>query len=307
MSVAAKSSAIVRRSAPAERAGTRQWARAVARIAIYSTLIIAALIYLVPLMVMVFTSLKSDAEIRAGNIMLPPANPTFAPWIAAWGEACISVRCSGLSSYFANSVAMTIPAVLLSVGLGALNGFALTKWRFPGANLVFFALLAGCFIPFQMVLIPLARVLGFLDLAGSLQGLVLVHSVYGVCFTTLFFRGFYVGVTDELVRAARIDGAGFWATFWNILLPISWPIIVVSTIWQFTGIWNEFLFGVTFSGANTQPVTVALNNLVSTTTGTKAYNVDMAAAMIAAFPTLVVYILAGRFFLKGLMSGAVKG
>jgi len=286
------------------RRTTPKW---LGRAIIYAVLSLAALIYLAPLVVMIFTSLKSDAEIRAGNILSPPMTPSLDPWASAWGSACISVRCSGLSGYFINSVTMTIPAVLISVGLGACNGFALAKWRFPGADTVFMLMLAGCFIPFQMVLIPLAKVLGFLHLSGTLLGLVLVHSIYGVCFTTLFFRGFFVGVSEEILKAARIDGAGFWATFRHVMLPLAWPIVVVSVIWQFTGIWNEFLFGVTFSGADTQPVTVALNNLVSTTTGTKAYNVDMAAAMIAALPTLFVYVVAGRFFLRGLMAGAVKG
>lgn len=279
----------------------------VGRILLYAVLFVAALFFVLPLVVMVFTSFKSMDEIRAGNIMTPPLSPTIEPWLAAWGSACISVRCSGLSGYFVNSILMTVPAVLLSVGIGAINGYALTKWRFRGADVLFVLMLFGCFIPFQIVLIPLARVLGFLGLSGTLQGLVLVHSTYGICFTTLFFRSFYTAVSSELVKAARIDGAGFWRTFLHVLLPISWPIVVVSVIWQFTGIWNEFLFGATFSGASTQPVTVALNNLVSTTTGTKAYNVDMAAALIAAFPTITVYVLAGRYFLRGLMAGAVKG
>jgi glucose/mannose transport system permease protein len=187
------------------------------------------------------------------------------------------------------------------------NGYVLSKWRFRGDNIIFGMLLFGCFIPFQIVLIPMARVLGVLDLAGSLGGLILVHVCYGIPFTTLFFRNFYVTIPDELIAAGRMDGAGFWQIFTIILIPISWPILVVAVIWQFTNVWNDFLFGASFAGPDTRPLMVALNNLVNTSTGTKAYNVDMAGAMIAALPTMLVYIVGGRYFLRGLTSGAVKG
>ena len=202
---------------------------------------------------------------------------------------------------------MVIPAVILSVTLGALNGYVLTKWRFRGDNIVFAFILFGCFIPFQTVLIPMAYLLGALGIAGTIPGLVLVHVVYGISFTTLFFRNYFVSIPDEILRAARIDGAGFWAILLRILLPVSWPIIMVSVIWQFTGIWNDFLFGVAFSAGSGQPVTVALNNLVNTSTGTKAYDEDMAAAVITALPTIAVYVMAGRYFVRGLMAGSVKG
>ncbi|MFN3224909.1 MAG: carbohydrate ABC transporter permease [Hyphomicrobiales bacterium] len=283
------------------------WGARFSRIAVYGVLIFAALVFLVPLMSMVFTSLKDMDEIRGGNLLAPPANLTVAPWLKAWSEACISVQCDGLAPYFINSLLIVVPAVLISVALGALNGYVLTMWRFPGADWVFGALLFGCFIPFQIVLIPMARMLGIMGIAGSIPGVVFVHVVYGIGFTTLFFRNYYASVPKELVKAASVDGAGFWGTWWHILMPISWPIVTVAVIWQFTGVWNDFLFGVSFSSGNSQPVTVALNNLVNTSTGVKEYNVDMAGAMISAFPTLFVYIVAGRFFLRGLMSGAVKG
>jgi len=193
------------------------------------------------------------------------------------------------------------------VGLGAVNGYVLSKWRFRGDNVIFGMLLFGCFIPFQIVLIPMARVLGLLDIAGTLGGLIFVHVCYGIPFTTLFFRNFYVTIPDELIRAGRIDGAGFWQIFLLILVPISWPIFVVAIIWQFTNVWNDFLFGASFAGADARPLMVALNNLVNTSTGTKAYNVDMAGAMIAALPTILVYVVGGRYFVRGLTSGAVKG
>ncbi len=177
----------------------------------------------------------------------------------------------------------------------------------PRVEHLFGLLLLSCFIPFQIVLIPMARVLGFLGIAGTIWGLILVHVVYGIGFTTLYFRNYYEAFPTELVRAAQIDGASFFQIFWRILLPSSGPIIVVSVIWQFTNIWNDFLFGASFSGANSTPMTVALNNLVSSSTGVKEYNVHFAAAILAALPTLIVYIVSGRYFVRGLMSGAVKG
>ena len=198
-------------------------------------------------------------------------------------------------------------AVTISVMLGAINGYVLSKWRFRGDNIIFGMLLFGCFIPFQIVLIPMARLLGILDLAGTISGLILVHVSYGIPFTTLFFRNFYVTIPDALIQAARIDGAGFWTTFFLILIPVSLPIFVVAIIWQFTAIWNDFLFGASFSSAESRPLMVALNNLVNTSTGTKAYNVDMAGTIIAALPTMIVYIVGGRYFVRGLTAGAVKG
>ena len=277
------------------------------RLFIYGSLLVLAAFFLLPLVAMVLTSLKPMSEIRGGTLLSLPAAPTLDAWRAAWSTACISVSCAGLKGYFVNSIVIVVPSVILSVALGALNGYVLTKWRFRGADLVFGALLFGCFIPFQIVLIPMARTLGFLGLAGSPAGLVLVHFVYGISFTTLFFRNFYVAVPDDLIKAARIDGAGFWQIFNRVLLPLSWPIVIVSVIWQFTNVWNDFLFGVSFAAGGAQPVTVALNNLVNTSTGVKAYNIDMAGAVIAALPTILVYVVAGRYFLRGLMSGAVKG
>jgi glucose/mannose transport system permease protein len=188
-----------------------------------------------------------------------------------------------------------------------MNGYTLTKWRFKGANGLFGLMLFGCFLPLQAVLLPIARTLGVLHLAGSLYGLILVHSVYGIAFTTLFFRNYFVSLPDELTKAALVDGAGFFRIFWSIMLPASIPIIVVSCIWQFTQIWNDFLFGVSFTAGRNAPITVALNNIVNVTMGRKQYNVDMASAMIAGLPTLLVYIVAGRYFVRGLTAGAVKG
>ena len=278
-----------------------------ARYVIYAILIVFALIYLLPLFVMIVTSLKPLEEIRTGNMLALPEAPSFDAWAKAWGTACVGVNCTGISGYFWNSIKMVVPAVAISTILGALNGYVLTKWRFPGHRLVFGMMLFACFIPFQAVLIPMARVLGIIGLSNSTSGLVLVHVVYGLGFTTLFFRNYYEAFPDELIKAAQIDGAGFFKIFWRILLPSSGPIIVVTVIYQFTNIWNDFLFGVSFASGGGAPMTVALNNLVSSSTGVKEYNVDMAAAMFAALPTLIVYIVAGRYFVRGLMAGAVKG
>ncbi|WP_244537887.1 carbohydrate ABC transporter permease [Mesorhizobium sp. YR577] len=270
-------------------------------------LVLFALYYLMPLFAMVTTSLKSLEEIRTGSLISLPRQITFDAWRTAWSSACTGIQCEGLRPFFWNSLLMTVPAVIISTVIGAINGYVFAHWRFHGANLFFALMLLGCFIPFQVVILPMARMLGLMGLAGTLPGLILVHVIYGVAFTTLFFRNYYITVPRELVRAAKIDGAGFFRIFWSIFLPLSLPIIVVTIIWQFTQIWNDFLFGISFSQSGSQPVTVALNNIVNSTTGVKEYNVDMAAAIIAALPTLLVYIVAGKYFIRGLTAGSVKG
>lgn len=277
------------------------------RVLLFAVLGLFCIYYLVPLFVMVSTSLKSLAEIREGTLLAPPRAISGEAWAKAWSKACVGVRCNGLAPYFANSVLMVVPAVLISTFLGALNGYALTKWRFRGADTIFALMLFGAFIPFQVILLPMARTLGEVGLAGTIPGLVFVHTVYGLAFTTLFFRNFFIGVSDGIVQAAQIDGAGFFGIFFRIVLPMSIPAIVVTVIWQFTQIWNDFLFGIAFTVGESNPVTVALNNVVNTSTGVKEYNVDMAAAIIAALPTLAVYVVAGAWFVRGLAAGAVKG
>jgi glucose/mannose transport system permease protein len=277
------------------------------RVVIYGLLALFAVFYLLPLFVMLTTSFKTLDEIREGNMLALPSAPTIEPWLAAWGTTCVGLSCNGIKGYFANSLMMVVPAVAISTMLGALNGYVLTKWRFPGHRIVFGLMLFACFIPFQAVLIPMAQVLGKLGLAGTTTGLVLVHVVYGLGFTTLFFRNYYEAFPSELVRAAQIDGASFFQIFRRILLPSSGPIIVVTVIYQFTNIWNDFLFGASFAAGDAAPMTVALNNLVNSSTGVKEYNVHMAAAMFAALPTLIVYVVAGQYLVRGLMAGAVKG
>ncbi len=313
-------SAIVSSDAGARRANG---IKILNRIVIYGLLALFAIIYLMPLFVMLVTSFKTMDEIQNGNMLSLPSAPTFEPWVKAWGETCVGLTCAGIKGYFWNSLKMVIPAVLISTLLGALNGYVLTKWRFRGHTLVFGLMLFACFIPFQSVLLPMATILGSLGRFGvtlrNMTGLsfgfgnptvnlVLVHVIYGLGFTTLFFRNFYEAFPTELVKAAQVDGAGFFQIFRRIMLPNSLPIIVVTVIYQFTNIWNDFLFASAYAGTGeSMPMTVALNNVVNTSTGVVEYNVNMAAAMIAAAPTLLVYILAGRYFVSGLMAGAVKG
>ncbi len=277
------------------------------RVLIYAVLLFFVIFYSLPLYVMLTNSFKPLSEIRSGGMLYLPDVFTVAPWLKAWSTAQIGVEATGLRIYFWNSIKMVVPAVIISTIIGALNGYVLTKWRFRGHNLIFGMLLFSCFIPFQAILIPTARLLGLLGLAGTTSGLVLVHVAYGIGFTTLFFRNYYMAFPDELMKAAQVDGAGFFTIFTRILLPTSLPIIVVSVIWQFTNVWNDFLFGASYSSALSQPMTVALNNLVSSSTGVKEYNVHFAGAIMAALPTLVVYVVAGKYFLRGLMAGSVKG
>jgi glucose/mannose transport system permease protein len=277
------------------------------RILIYSVLLFAALFFLAPLYVMVATSFTDAEQIRSGNLLSLPNGLNFEAWQLAWSSACTGVDCRGLQPYFVNSVIMAVPAVLISTAWGAINGYVLSMWKFRGSELLFGFMLFGVFMPFQVVLLPMSQVLGYMGLSSSLGGLILVHCIAGLAGTTLFFRNYYTAIPSELVNAARMDGAGFWRIFWRIVVPMSTPILMVTLIWQFTNIWNDFLFGVAFSGADSKPITVGLNNMANTSSSVKSYNVDMAAAMIAGLPTMLVYVLAGQYFVKGLTAGAVKG
>ena len=277
------------------------------RVLLWTALILFAAYFLTPLYVMISTSLKDMEQVREGNLLSLPRSPSFDAWSKAWSHACTGIDCGGLRPFFMNSLLMVLPAVAVSTAIGSVNGYVLSKWKFRGSETMFAMLLFGVFMPMQVVLLPMSQVLGWLGIASSIWGLILVHVIAGIPSTTLFFRNYYVGLPDELVKAAMLDGAGFWRIFWRIILPLSTPITVVTLIWQFTNIWNDFLYGVVFSGADSKPITVGLNNLANTSSSVKEYNVDMAAAMIAALPTLFVYIVAGKYFVRGLTAGAVKG
>ena len=379
----------------------------VGRVLVYGVLLLAAAFFLLPLYAMLVTSFKDAEEIRTTSLLALPGGLNWSAWSTAWSSACTGVDCNGLRPFFWNSVTMAVPAVLISTLWGALNGYVLSLWKFRGSDVLFGLLLFGVFMPFQVVLLPMSQVLGMLGLSSSITGLVLVHCLAGLAGTTLFFRNYYAAIPKELVNAARMDGANFWQIFWRIVLPLStpifmvtliwqftniwndflfgvfmpfqvvllpmsqvlgmlglsssitglvlvhclaglagttlffrnyyaaipkelvnaarmdganfwqifWrivlplstPIFMVTLIWQFTNIWNDFLFGVVFSGTESKPITVGLNNLANTSSSVKAYNVDMAAAIIAGLPTMAIYVLAGKFFVRGLTAGAVKG
>jgi glucose/mannose transport system permease protein len=277
------------------------------RIGLYVFLLGAALFFAIPLLIILSTSLKPIEEIRAYSIFSLPAAPTFAPWVKAWSAACTGLSCEGMRVGFWNSVRIVVPGVALSVLLGALNGYALAQWRFRGADAIMTALMLGAFIPYQVILYPVVKITSTLGIYNSLAGIIAIHVVFGLPVTTLIFRNFYVGLPQELVKAARIDGAGFFQIFFSIMLPMSVNILIVAVILQFTGIWNDYLLGLIFAGRDNLPMTVQLNNIVHTTTGEIEYNVDMAATLLAALPPLAVYFLSGRYFVRGITSGAVKG
>lgn len=278
-----------------------------ANIFIYGTLIIFSIYYLVPLYVMVMTSLKDMTEVRAGNIFSPPENPTIAPWIKAWSQACTGINCDGLSRGFGNSVRILIPSLVLSVTVASVSGYALSFWRFKGSEVFFNVLIIGAFIPYQIMLYPVVIILRELGLYGSLGGLVMVHMIFGMPINTLLFRNYFASVPEELFKAARVDGAGFWQIFIQIMLPMSLPIFVVSMIIQVTGIWNDFLFGVVYTKPAIYPMTVQLNNIVNSVQGVKEYNVNMAATLLTGLVPLIIYFISGKLFVRGIAAGAVKG
>jgi glucose/mannose transport system permease protein len=276
-------------------------------IMLYGTLIVVALYYLLPLYVMVVTSLKGMPEIRVGNIFSPPLEITFQPWIKAWAEACTGLNCDGLSRGFWNSVQITVPSVIVSIAIASVNGYALANWRFKGAQIFFTILIFGSFIPYQVMLYPIVILLREIGLYGSLTGLVIVHSIFGMPILTLLFRNYFTSLPEELFKAARVDGAGFWGIYFRIMLPMSLPILVVAVILQVTGIWNDFLFGTVYTKPDIWPMTVQLNNIVNSTQGVKEYNVNMAATILTGLVPLVIYFVSGKLFVRGIAAGAVKG
>ena len=276
-------------------------------IMLYGTLLVAAIYYLIPLYVMVVTSLKGMPEVRLGNIFSPPLEITFEPWVKAWSQACTGLNCDGLSRGFWNSVLITIPSTLISIAVASVNGYALANWRFKGSEVFFTILIVGAFIPYQVMIYPIVIVLRELGIYGTLTGLVVVHTIFGMPILTLLFRNYFAGLPEELFKAARIDGDGFWAIYLRIMAPMSLPIFVVAMILQITGIWNDFLFGVVFTRPEYYPMTVQLNNIVNSVQGVKEYNVNMAATILTGAVPLIVYFVSGRLFVRGIAAGAVKG
>lgn len=277
------------------------------RVGVYAFLVLSALFFLLPAWIMLLTSLKPMEEVRLGNILALPASWTFHPWIAAWSEACTGLRCEGISVGFWNSIRILIPSVILSILVGSLTGYALSFWKVRGANLLFGILLVGAFIPYQVFIYPLVRIFSTLGIYDSLPGIVLIHVIFGMPIMTLLFRNYYASLPIELFNAARIDGGGFLTIFARVILPMSTPILIVATILQVTGIWNDFILGLTFAGRDNLPMTVQLNNIVNSTQGERTYNVDMAATILTGLVPLAVYFVSGRWFVRGIAAGAVKG
>ncbi len=296
-----------RRYGGVEPSGPRPKRITLSRVILYAALIFFALYYLVPLYVMVMTSLKPLAEIRESNIFLPPRDWTFEAWFKAWDYACTGLYCEGLKAGFLNSVKIAIPIVIISIVNGGTNGYLLAKWKFAGSELIFTILLFGAFIPYQVLIYPIVIILRNMHLFGTLPGIIIVHSIFGMPILTLLFRNYFATVPDELFKSARVDGAGFWRILLQIMAPMSLPIFVVALIMQVTGIWNDFLFGLIYAGRENMPMTIQLNNIVNSGHGEKEFNVNMAATIITATVPLVIYFVSGRLFVRGIAAGAVKG
>jgi glucose/mannose transport system permease protein len=277
------------------------------RIGIYTFLAISALFFALPLIVMLITSFKTMEEIRSGSIFSLPASLNFEAWVKAWSSACTGVTCEGIQVGFWNSMRILIPSVAVSVLFGALNGYALALWKVRWGGLAFVLLMTGTFIPYQVYVFPLVQLFAFTGTFGSLFAIVAVHVIFGMPIMTLIFRNYFASLPEEIFKAARIDGAGFWFIFGVIMLPMATPVLIVAVIWQVTGVWNDFLLGLIFAGRENLPMTVQLNNIVNSQFGEREYNVDMAATMLTALVPLVLYFASGRWFVRGVAAGSVKG
>jgi glucose/mannose transport system permease protein len=294
-------------AATAEPWGVRPARLTPGMLGIYAFLVISALFFAIPLYVMVVTSLKTMPEIRLGSIFAPPSGLTLEPWSKAWASACTGLNCNGIQVGFFNSVRILLPSVAISILVGSLTGYALSFWRVRGAGVLFGAMMIVAFIPYQVFIYPLVRIFSVLGIGNSLPGIVVIHTIFGLPTMTLLFRNYFVSLPHELFKAARIDGAGFFRIYWSIMLPTAAPMLVVAVILQVTGIWNDFILGLVFAGRENLPMTVQLNNIVNSTQGERAYNVDMAATLLTALVPLVVYFASGRWFVRGIAAGAVKG
>ncbi|HJV61864.1 MAG TPA: carbohydrate ABC transporter permease [Albitalea sp.] len=273
----------------------------------YAFLLGAALFFLAPLYIMVVTSLKTMNEIRGGNLFSLPLHLDVEAWRTAWSGACTGVDCNGVRVGFWNSVAIAVPSTVLPILIGAVNGYALAFWRPRGAATLFAVLMLGAFVPVQVMIYPLVKILAALGIFASLPGIVTIHILFSMPVMTLLFRNYYAAIPHELFKAARIDGGGFWGIFLQVMLPMSKPIVIVASIMQVTGVWNDYILGLVFAGRDNLPMTVQLNNVINTTTGERLYNVNMAATILTSLVPLFVYFLSGRWFVRGIADGALKG
>ena len=279
----------------------------IGRIGLYGFVAIAAAFFILPAVVMILTSLKTMPEIREGSIFALPESFDLTAWIKAWSSACTGLDCDGIRVGFWNSVLITVPSTILSIAAGATLGYALSFWRVKGADILFAILLLGAFLPYQIFLYPMVRAFSMVGLYNTLFCIVIVHVIFGLPIMTLIFRNFYAGLPVELFNAARVDGGGFFRIFWNVMLPMSTPILIVAAILQITNIWNDFILGLVFAGRENLPMTVQLNNVVNSTYGEREYNLNMAATILTAAVPLLVYFVSGRWFVRGIAAGAVKG
>jgi glucose/mannose transport system permease protein len=279
----------------------------VGRAVIFLILLAFAVLFAVPLYVMIVTSLKSMDEIRLGHIFALPMNPTLEAWDIAWNKASSGFAAHGLKSGFWNSVAILVPSLLMSVAVSSVCGYALAFWKVKGGNVLLSLLLVCAFIPFPIIMYPLIKITAALKIYNTSFGVSVIHTILSLPILTMIFRNFFASIPLDVVKAARMDGGRFLGTFFHIILPMSPNILIVVAILQITGIWNDFLVGLTFGNVQAYPMTVNLNNITQTQTGVRVYNVYMAAAMLTAIPPLVVYFISGRLFIRGITAGALKG
>ena len=277
------------------------------RLVVYSVLTLCALFFLFPLYIMVITSLKDIEAIRSGNIFIPTMNPTFSAWAKAWDSACTGLYCEGIKVGFWNSVRITFPSTIVSIAIASITGYSLANWPFKFSEAFFTVLLVSSFIPYVVMLYPLVIITRWLGIYSTLPAVVLVHTIFGLPILTLLFRNYFSSLPQELFKAARVDGAGYWRIFFQVFVPMSVPIFTVAVILQITGIWNDFLFGVIYAGPTNYPMTVQLNNIVNSVQGGKEYNVDMAATILTGIVPLAIYFFSGKYFVRGIAAGAVKG
>ena len=277
------------------------------RFVVYGVLVVCALFFIFPLYIMIITSLKSLPEIRAGNIFVPTLSPSLDAWEKAWNSACTGLYCEGIKVGFWNSVKITVPSTIVSIAVASVTGYSLANWPFKFSEVFFTILLLGSFIPYVVMIYPLVIITRELGIFSTLWAVILVHTIFGLPIQTLLFRNYFASLPQELFKAARVDGAGYWGIFFQVFVPMSVPIFTVSVILQVTGIWNDFLFGVIYAGPTNYPMTVQLNNIVNSAQGGKAYNVDMAATILTGLVPLTIYFISGKYFVRGIAAGAVKG
>ncbi|MEY4780692.1 MAG: hypothetical protein RLZZ607_2005 [Pseudomonadota bacterium] len=299
--MANKSSAIVPSGAKPKPFVTPQ------RFLVYTVLIVCAVFFLFPLYIMIITSLKSIQEIQSGNIFIPTMTPTLDAWEKAWNSACTGLYCEGVKVGFWNSIKITVPSTIVSIIVASLTGYSMANWPFKFSEVFFTILLLSSFIPYVVMIYPLVIITRELGIYSTLPAVVLVHTIFGLPLLTLLFRNYFASLPQELFKAARVDGAGYWQIFFQVFAPMSVPIFTVAVILQVTGIWNDFLFGVIYAGPTNYPMTVQLNNIVNSAQGGKAYNVDMAATILTGLVPLAIYFFSGKYFVRGIAAGAVKG